>query len=231
MSMHRLLQRQFKRARISHGALPANLEPFVNLIEDAYRQFDEEKEVLERALEISSAELVHRNEVMRAVFMALPDVFLWVTRDGLIKDCRGGLQALFGVEPLSLLKRNLREIPDIAEPQAFSLAMRMLAETSFFQAEYSIHSADRIRHYEARFANLDDDLILVLIRDISDRAQAEEALLGMQQRLDHIIEFLPDATLVVDNEHRVIAWNRAMELMTGVPKEEILGKSGYEYGT
>lgn len=231
MSMHRLLQRQLKRARISPGELPANIEPFMTLIEDAYRQFDEEKEVLERALEISSAELVHRNEVMRAVFMALPDVFLWITRDGLIKDCRGGLQALFGVEPLSLLKRNLREIPDIADPHAFSLAMRMLAETSFFQAEYSIHSADPIRHYEARFANLDDDLILVLIRDISDRAQAEEALLGMQQRLDHIIEFLPDATLVVDNEHRVIAWNRAIEQMTGVPKEKILGKSGYEYGT
>ncbi|SFJ95500.1 PAS domain S-box-containing protein/diguanylate cyclase (GGDEF) domain-containing protein [Desulfomicrobium apsheronum] len=231
MSMHRLLQRQLKRARVTPSELPTNLEPFMTLIEDAYRQFDEEKEVLERALEISSAELVRRNEVMRAVFMALPDVFLWITRDGLIKDCRGGLQALFGVEPLSLLKRNLREIPDIADPRAFSLAMRMLAETSFFQAEYSIHSAGRTRHYEARFANLEDDLILVLIRDISDRALAEEALLGMQQRLDHIIEFLPDATLVVDNEHRVIAWNRAMEGMTGVPKAEILGKSGYEYGT
>jgi hypothetical protein len=58
---------------------------------------------------------------------------------------------------------------------------------------------------------------------------AENALLSVQQRLDHIIEFLPDATLVVDNEHRVIAWNRAIEGMTGVPKEDILGKSGYEY--
>jgi diguanylate cyclase (GGDEF)-like protein/PAS domain S-box-containing protein len=231
MSMHRLLQLQLKRARINLRELPANTLPFMNLVDDAYRQFDEEKEVLERALEISSAELVRRNEVMRAVFMALPDVFLWITRDGLIKDCRGGLQALFGVEPLSLLKKNLREIPDIADPQAFSLAMRMLTETSFFQAEYAIHSTGRTRHYEARFANLEDNLILVLIRDISDRAMAEEALLGVQQRLDHIIEFLPDATLVVDNEHRVIAWNRAIEGMTGVPKEEILGKSGYEYGT
>ncbi|MEN6342481.1 MAG: SpoIIE family protein phosphatase [Methanospirillum sp.] len=44
-----------------------------------------------------------------------------------------------------------------------------------------------------------------------------------------IIEFLPDATFVIDRAGRVIAWNRSMELMTGVPKEEMLGKGDYEY--
>jgi diguanylate cyclase (GGDEF)-like protein/PAS domain S-box-containing protein len=229
MSMHRLLQRQLKRARIAPRDLPENLEQFMGLIQEAYRQFDEEKEVLERTLEISSAELLQRNELMRTVFMALPDVFLWVTLEGLIQDCRGGLKALFGVEPVNLIKKNLADIPDIADPQTFSRAMRMLAHAPFFQTEYVIHASGRTRHYEARFAKVEENLILVLIRDISDRAMAEHALLSVQQRLDHIIEFLPDATLVVDNEHRVIAWNRAIEGMTGMPKEDILGKSGYEY--
>jgi PAS domain-containing protein len=112
----------------------------MGLIQEAYRQFDEEKEVLERALEISSAELLQRNELMRAVFMALPDVFLWVTPDGLIQDCRGGLKALFGIEPVSLIKKNLADIPDIADPQTFSRAMRMLAHSPFFQAEYALHA-------------------------------------------------------------------------------------------
>ena len=31
-----------------------------------------------------------------------------------------------------------------------------------------------------------------------------------------IIDFLPDATLVIDCDGRVIAWNRAIETMTGV---------------
>lgn len=231
MSMHRLLQGQLKRARITPRDLPENLDQFMGLIQEAYRQFEEEKHVLERALEISSAELVHRNELMRAVFMALPDVFMWITPDGQIQDCRGGLKALFGVEPFNLIKKNLAEIPDIVDPQTFTQAMRMLKQSSFFQAEYALHASGRTKHYEARFAKVEENLLLALIRDISDRALAENALLGVQQRLDHIIEFLPDATLVVDNEHRVIAWNRAIEGMTGVPKEKILGKSGYEYGT
>ncbi|MBP9943468.1 MAG: EAL domain-containing protein [Desulfomicrobium sp.] len=231
MNAERFLRHQLKQVRLTPDDVPESLGPLMHLIEDAYRQFDQEKETLEKALKACSAELTQRNELMHAVLMALPDAFLWITRDGVIKDCRGGLMALFGRDPHTLVTKNLAEFPDIADPETFALAMRMLDETSFFQAEYALHFADRTRHYEARFANLNAALVLVLIRDISDRTLAEQALHGTQQRLDHIIEFLPDATLVVDDEHRVIAWNRAIEGMTGVPKKEILGKSGYEYGT
>ncbi|HQN20527.1 MAG TPA: PAS domain S-box protein, partial [Syntrophobacteraceae bacterium] len=48
------------------------------------------------------------------------------------------------------------------------------------------------------------------------RKQAEAALRESQQRLMDIINFLPDATLVISNEGRVIAWNRAMEELTGI---------------
>ena len=44
-----------------------------------------------------------------------------------------------------------------------------------------------------------------------------------------IIDFLPDATLVIDRENKVIAWNRAIEEMTGIRAEEMLGKGDYEY--
>jgi PAS domain S-box-containing protein len=44
-----------------------------------------------------------------------------------------------------------------------------------------------------------------------------------------IIDFLPDATFVINNEKKVIAWNKAMEEMTGVKREDILGKGDYVY--
>jgi PAS domain S-box-containing protein len=44
-----------------------------------------------------------------------------------------------------------------------------------------------------------------------------------------ILNFLPDATLVIDCQGRVIAWNKAAEEMTGIKSEEILGKGDYEY--
>ncbi|MBP2145209.1 PAS domain S-box-containing protein [Methanofollis sp. W23] len=67
------------------------------------------------------------------------------------------------------------------------------------------------------------------IRDVTGRKQAEEEREAARQKLLDIIDFLPDATFVIDTERRVIAWNRAMEEMSGVKKEEMLGKGEYAY--
>ena len=72
------------------------------------------------------------------------------------------------------------------------------------------------------------------VEDITARKRAEEELRAAHQRLFDIIEFLPDATFVIDGKKRVVAWNRACEEMTGVKKEEIMGRDDYSvpfYGT
>ncbi len=63
----------------------------------------------------------------------------------------------------------------------------------------------------------------------SELKQTEEALKESQQQLADIINFLPDATFVIDREGKVISWNRAIEEMTGIKSEDILGKGNYEY--
>jgi PAS domain S-box-containing protein len=65
--------------------------------------------------------------------------------------------------------------------------------------------------------------------NISDRKKAESALKESERLLAGIIDFLPDATLVIDKEGRVISWNQSMEKMTGVKAEQVLGKGDYEY--
>ena len=67
------------------------------------------------------------------------------------------------------------------------------------------------------------------IKKAVDQRQAEKALKGSEQRLSDIINFLPDATFAIDPGGKVIAWNQAMEDMTGIPKDDILGKGNYEY--
>ena len=68
-----------------------------------------------------------------------------------------------------------------------------------------------------------------IVRDITEHRRTEEELRVAHQRLSDIIDFLPDATFVIDREKRVVAWNKAIEEMTGVKKEEILGKGDYAY--
>ncbi len=44
-----------------------------------------------------------------------------------------------------------------------------------------------------------------------------------------VINFLPDPAFMIDNQGRVIAWNHAMEELTGLQAQAILGKGDYEY--
>jgi PAS domain S-box-containing protein len=71
--------------------------------------------------------------------------------------------------------------------------------------------------------------MLSFIYDMTDRLNAERELQESRQQLSDIINFLPDATFVIDRDCRVIAWNTAMEEMTGIGKDEMIGRGDYAY--
>lgn len=64
-----------------------------------------------------------------------------------------------------------------------------------------------------------------LRRQVRELEQSREALNRANRELLDIIDFLPDATCVVNRYGQVIAWNRAMEALTGTTKENIVGRS------
>ncbi|MFX4262342.1 EAL domain-containing protein [Pelotomaculum propionicicum] len=68
-----------------------------------------------------------------------------------------------------------------------------------------------------------------LKQQYSELQKSNDLLRESHQKLLDIIEFLPDATFVIDSDRKVIAWNKAIEEMTGVPKEDIIGKGDYSY--
>ena len=68
-----------------------------------------------------------------------------------------------------------------------------------------------------------------LLSDITKQKQKDDAEQESESKLKAIIEFLPDATFVIDLEGKVIAWNRAMEEMTGVNKKDMIGQGNHAY--
>lgn len=63
--------------------------------------------------------------------------------------------------------------------------------------------------------------------DITTQKRTEEALRITYENLRDTIEFIPDPTFIVDLSGVVMAWNQAMEGLTGVRKGEILGTRNY----
>lgn len=67
------------------------------------------------------------------------------------------------------------------------------------------------------------------IQSAVNRQRTEKHAKDTERRLYDIINFLPDATFAIDKEGKVIAWNKAIEEMTGVPACDMIGKGNYEY--
>ena len=85
------------------------------------------------------------------------------------------------------------------------------------------------KHFEISVFRPSLSQLACVFADITKRKLAEDALKESQKNLADIIDFLPDATLAIDTNKRVIIWNRAIQQMTDIPAHEMLGKGDYAY--
>ena len=76
----------------------------------------------------------------------------------------------------------------------------------------------------SQFAELEHQIRLAV-----NQRRAEATIRDHERRVADIINFLPDPTFAIDQGGTVIAWNWAMEKMTGVKSSAILGKGQYAY--
>lgn len=88
--MHSLLKRQLRRHLGDSPSIPPEWQAFINGVNDAYREFDTDRGMLEHSLELSSQELFDANSEMRAVFQAIPDLVLRLNHQGTILDIKAG---------------------------------------------------------------------------------------------------------------------------------------------
>jgi len=64
-----------------------------------------------------------------------------------------------------------------------------------------------------------------MILQAASKRRAEEALRENEAQLHAIIQGSPIPQFVIDRDHRVVHWNRALEQQTGFPAGEMIGKS------
>ena len=73
------------------------------------------------------------------------------------------------------------------------------------------------------------------VQDITEHRLAwkilmeSESLRESHRQLRDVISRLPDATFVIDKDGWVILWNTAMEHLTGISADDIVGRGNYEY--
>jgi len=118
-----------------------------------------------------------------------------------------------------------RALADVSEEEHRQIRQKWLS----VRYEHGLRPFD-IALWVATVAAILAVFIVQLRRMVRQRtADLQKSLVQLEdtrQKLADIIEFLPDATLVLDREGRVLAWNRAIEKMSGISKAEMIGKGG-----
>ncbi|MBL7163489.1 MAG: PAS domain S-box protein [Anaerolineales bacterium] len=62
-------------------------------------------------------------------------------------------------------------------------------------------------------------------RDITERKEAEEALLEREAQIRILVENIPDGVVVIDQNSKIISFNQAAETIFGYSAEEIIGEN------
>jgi len=223
-SMHSLLKRQLKRHFGDESGIPAEWRAFINNVNDAYREFDADRAMLEHSLELSSQEMLDANSEMRAVFEAIPDLVFRLNHQGAILDVKAGATSDLMIKRQDLIGKRIQDTPLKNVAHRFSEAIqRVIAENSAVSIEYSAVLHGQESFYEARLVPLSAKQIVVIIRNITERKQSLR-LLGsaVEQANESIV--ITDAELDLPGP-RILFVNPAFTRMTGYAAAEVLGKT------
>ena len=193
----------------------------------------------EEALSRKTEKLQASERKFRAIFDQTIQFIGLMTPDGtLIEANRAGLD-FCGVKESDVLGKPFWETAWWTHSKELQEKLRAAiqdaANGEFVRFEATHTAVDGSLHYVDFSLKpvMDEDGHVVLLipegRDITGRKHAEVALKQSERQLTDIIDHLPDATFAIDRQGTVIAWNHAIEEMTGVSANEIIGKGDYEY--
>ena len=188
-------------------------------ISDAYRQAAQRKQAEEQ---------LKRYQVLSEHSR---DIVLFVRLDGQIIEVNNAAIKAYGYDRTELLSLKIATLraPEthalIAEQIEQADKQGILFETihrrkdgSFFPVEVSAQST----------VIGNEKIVLSIIRDITERKRAEEALQAANRSITNILESITDAFVALDHQWRITYVNQETARLNGQKPEEMIGKTHWE---
>jgi PAS domain S-box-containing protein len=221
---HSLLKRQLKRFFGDSFEVPDEWRSFVDAVNSAYFESDSDRNMLERSLELSSQELLQANSEMRAIFEAVPDIFFRIDKSGKILDCKTGSTTDLLISRSDIIGNNIHNIPLTSVADQFRKALENVRQTNTTENfEYSLSHHETDHFYEARLIPVLEDQFIVIIRNITDRKDTENALKKSEEIYTRLVNAIPDLIVRTDLKGKILFINDYALQISGYRRDELEG--------
>jgi len=173
MARHSILDLQLRRLMPGIDTTAEPLATFLDAIDQTYRGFDDDRLLVERAMELSSDELIRTNAELRGLVQAFPDLILLLDASGRVVDRHGDVSGAFW-SANRILGRRLVDLvpPDMIEACTRALGPPEVPRT-IRHFELPVGEGRHRRVYEVRLAPLDDEEVLAIVRDMTNARRLE----------------------------------------------------------
>ncbi|MEH2056257.1 MAG: PAS domain S-box protein [Nostoc sp.] len=165
----------------------------------------------------------------QAILDAIPDLMFRISRDGEYLDLKSeGANVTLARE--EIVGKHLQELlpSDVAAISQVAIA-KTLDSGTLQTCEYQLPTPLGIRDYEARLVVSGQDEILAIVRDITERKQAEVRLQNLAQKFAKAFSCSPDSiTISTLQEGRFIEVNDSFVKLSGYERDQAIGQTAFE---
>ncbi|HEX2079455.1 MAG TPA: EAL domain-containing protein [Longimicrobium sp.] len=254
--MHKLLVRQLRRCFGGVEAAPPEIRAFIEAVDRAYREADDDRLMLERSMDLASQELLERYRALQAevaeraraeealqhseeYFRALTenafDAITVLNADGTVRYHSPAVERVVGYTPAQLVGTSAFAGAHPEDRDRLWAFFRQVCDgpgavhTLTFRNRHR-EGGWRVLHVTAT-SLLDSPAvrgIVVNTRDITERARAEEALRESEIRFRTVVETLGEGLLITDMDDLILYANPRVEEIYGWAPEELVGRRGVE---
>jgi diguanylate cyclase (GGDEF)-like protein/PAS domain S-box-containing protein len=182
-------------------------------------------QTLERQVADRTAALRQAEATQRIILEAIPDLLVRLSGEGVCLDVMNAGAVNLVAQPSDQIGRPLHEVLPVDMAAERMHYIRLALQTGQPQIyEYRFRVNGDWHYEEARIVPSGPNQVLAIVRDITERKQAEAEIARQRQFLQNVIDSIPSIIVVKDREDRVQMANRASAALHGITPIDMVGK-------